>query len=300
MDDKLTLEPLPYVLVAEISTLPLIGIVVAGLRKHANPASVTVVVPNHQKATFEHVLESEATVIGEDKLLPDWPLERVRQRLANPDRAGWYLQQFLKLSFGKYSGTKEYVVWDADTVPLAAPLVGDRNRILFGKAAEYHKPYFETYRKILKLDPILPNSAISQYMRIDTTVVANMQEQISKTTGKACWIDGVLTSLSGDSISEFSEYETYANYFMSSHPTKGSMIKTPWFRYGSAICSDPHGLSLKFLEKKFSNYKYVAFERHKLRSARKAIAISNYAIDKLYARVLKALRRIVALGVSTS
>ena len=148
MDDQHPLGPLPYVLVAEASTLPLIRVVVANLRKQANPASISVVVPNRQITAFEDILKNQAAVISEDKLLPDWPLERLRKKLAHPDRAGWYLQQFLKLSFGQFSGAEEYVIWDADTVPLAAPQIGDGELTLFGKANEYHKPYFETYRKI--------------------------------------------------------------------------------------------------------------------------------------------------------
>ena len=42
------------------------------------------------------------------------------------DRAGWYYQQFLKLSFDLYykkhfGHLAGYVIWDADTVMLKAP-----------------------------------------------------------------------------------------------------------------------------------------------------------------------------------
>lgn len=287
MDDKRPLGPLPFVLVAEASTLPVIGVVVAGLRKHANPSSISVVVPNPQIIAFEDALKNQAAVISEDKLLPDWPLERVRQRLAHPDRAGWYLQQFLKLSFGQFSGAGEYVIWDADTVPLAAPQIGDGEFTLFGKADEYHKPYFETYRKILGQEPVLPTSAISQYMRINTSVVLSMQKHICVTTGETFWIDGILAALSGKSISEFSEYETYANYFMTRYPSRGSTKKIPWFRYGSVFYPNFENLRLKQIEGEFSHYEYVAFERHKLSSARKIAATSKYAAHKYWAKLLK-------------
>lgn len=262
MDSKAVDERLPYLLVAEASLLPLIGVVIAGLNKYANPASITLVVPQHQIVAFKATVGETAQVISEDTLLPDWPISRVRDRLAYPNRAGWYLQQFLKLSFGQFAGAPAYVIWDADTVPLAPPLLRDGETTIFCAAKENNSPYFETYKLLLNQEPALKRSAIAQYMYIETPIVDALQLAIIEKSGAPTWIDAVLDGLPGQSISEFSEYETYANFLISQHEGDGMMIDIPWFRYGSEICPDFTKVTLENLERRFRRYRFVAFERH--------------------------------------
>lgn len=275
MDIKAVGERLPYVLVAEALLLPLIGVVIAGLKKYANPASITLVVPKHQTDAFKSTVGESATVISEDAVLPDWHISRVRDRLAHQNRAGWYLQQFLKLSFGQFSGAPAYVIWDADTIPLAPPLLRDGEMTLFCAAQEHNPPYFDTYKLLLGLEPVLKRSAISQYMYIETSIVEDLQSTIIENAGASTWIEAILDALPGESISEFSEYETYANFFMSRHPGRGRMIDVPWFRYGAEIYPDCAQVTLEDLEKRFARYSHVAFERHPRRFLRRAAAHSK-------------------------
>lgn len=275
MDSKAVDERLPYVLVAEALLLPLIGVVIAGLKRYANPASITLVVPQHQTDAFKATVGESAAIISEDAVLPDWPLSRVRNRLAHPNRAGWYFQQFLKLSFGQFSGVPAYVIWDADTIPLAPPLLRDGERTLFCAAKEYNPPYFDTYKLLLNLEPVLERSAISQYMYIETPIVEALQSTIIEKASAPTWIDAVLDALPGKSISEFSEYETYANFLMSRHPGRGRMIDVPWFRYGAEIYPDCAQITLEDLEKRFARYSHVAFERHPRKFLRRVAAHSK-------------------------
>lgn len=262
MYSKAVDQRLPYVLVAEGMLLPLIGLVITGLKKHADPESITLIVPQRQLDAFKATVGESATVISEDAVLPDWPISRVRDLLAHPNRAGWYLQQFLKLSFGQFSGASAYVIWDADTIPLAPPLLRDGKTTLFCAAQEHNQPYFDTYKLLLDQEPVLKRSAISQYMHIETQIVEALQLAIIEKTGAPTWIDAILNALPGESISEFSEYETYANFLMSWHPSRGRMIDVPWFRYGAEIYPDCTRVTLTELEKRFARYSHVAFERH--------------------------------------
>lgn len=280
MDSKAVGERLPYLLVAEALLLPLISVVITGLNRYANPASITLVVPQHQIDVFKATVGETATVISEDTLLPDWPISRVRDRLAYPNRAGWYLQQFLKLSFGQFSGAPAYVIWDADTVPLAPPLLRDGEKTLFCAGQEHNPPYFDTYKRLLNLEPALKRSAISQYMYIETPIVEALQLAIIEKSGALTWIDAVLDALPGASISEFSEYETYANFLMSSHPGCGRMIDMPWFRYGSEICTDFSTITLAKLERRFAGFRHVAFERHPKSFVRRAAAWAILLLGK--------------------
>jgi hypothetical protein len=267
------MEPLHYVLVAERSVLPSIDAVVGGLEKNGAPSAISIVVPRIQVPLFEATRCRQHAVIPEDKILPSWPLSRVRALLPRqPGRAGWYLQQFLKLSFGMRNGIERYVVWDADTVMLRRPpfwIAGDRLNLT--SAREHHQPYFDTYQRLFGEAPKLSVSVIAQYMPIETSVVREMCAEIEARQGRD-WLEAILRGLPGESPSEFSEYETYANYL--ERRTPGTIVTTRqrWFRHGSEIVPLERRNDLRLIESTFSRYVYVSFERHPSRPLKRAAA----------------------------
>ncbi len=233
------------------------------LEKHANPAEIYVVVPGAQLNAFREVLGNRVRLVAEEDVLPDWPLLRVKSMLPKqPGRAGWYLQQFLKLGFGQYAHVPRYVIWDADTVMLRRPVLEKDGKVVMNTAKEYHQPYFDTFRRLLGVAPVLQRSMISQYMQIDSAVCLQMQQEICARGQGTDWIEVLLRGLPGTSISEFSEYETYANYLAHINPTGIELKTSKWFRYGSEIFPDQGAISLEQIEKRFAGYGYVAFERH--------------------------------------
>ena len=36
----------------------------------------------------------------------------------NPSHAGWYIQQFIKLNYSRFTNDDYYLIWDSDTVPV--------------------------------------------------------------------------------------------------------------------------------------------------------------------------------------
>jgi hypothetical protein len=263
------MEKLPYLLVAEKSLLKIIGQTVSALEKYANPAAIYVVVPSGQLEAFGVLLQDRVLLVPEEDVLPEWPLARVKSFLPKqPERAGWYLQQFLKLGFGRYGGIPRYVIWDADTVMLQSPVLERNARVVMNTAKEYHQPYFDTFRRLFGVAPTLPRSMISQFMLIDSAICLRMQGEICASGQGSDWIKVLLNSLPGRSISEFSEYETYANYLAHIKPTGIELQTSKWFRYGSEIFPDQESVSLEQIEKRFSGYAYVAFERHQSSAVR--------------------------------
>jgi hypothetical protein len=263
------MEKLPYLLVAEKSLLKIIAKTVSALEKHANPAVIYVVVPGGQLEAFRAVLTDRILLVPEEDVLPEWPLARVKSMLPKqPARAGWYLQQFLKLGFGKYTGVARYVIWDADTVMLQPPVLERIGRVVMNTAKEYHQPYFDTFRRLFGVAATLPRSMISQYMLIDSAICLQMEQEICARGLGEDWIDVLLRGLHGTSISEFSEYETYANYLAHINPSGIELQTSKWFRYGSEIFPDPESASLEQIEKRFAGYDYVALERHRSNPAR--------------------------------
>ena len=264
------MEKLPYLLVAEKHLLNIIRQTVSALIKHANPAGIYVVVPGGQLEAFQARLKDRVILVPEGDVLPEWPLASVKSMLPKqPARAGWYLQQFLKLSFGKYAGVARYVIWDADTVMLQPPVLERSGRVVMNTAKEYHQPYFDTFRRLFGVAPTLPHSMISQYMLIDSAVCLQMQQNICARGQGVDWIEVLLRGLPGASISEFSEYETYANYLAHINPIGVELQTRKWFRYGSEIFPDQESASLEQIEKRFAGYGYVVFERHRSSAVRR-------------------------------
>ena len=168
----------PYLLVAEKSLLALIPLVIKSLEQNAKPSKIYIIVPDQEVSEFKSCVQCHISIISENDVLPDWSINRVRHQLKQKQRAGWYLQQFLKLSFGEFANLSEYVIWDADTVALSAPKLTDGSNTYFCKSREYHKPYFSVYTQLLNNQPSLKCSVISQYMLIKTSVANCMQTQI--------------------------------------------------------------------------------------------------------------------------
>ena len=264
----------PYLLVAEESLLSIITHTVESLEKYADPSQIYLVVPAHQFKKFRLKLNDRVVIISEDEVLPNWSINRIKSFLPNnPSRAGWYLQQFLKLCFGSYSGLGHYVIWDADTIMLNSPQLLVDGRIVMNRSKEYHQPYFDTYLRLFGIQPTLTKSMISQYMLIDYKVCLAMQNEIIRNKTCQDWIGVVLEGLPGRSISEFSEYETYANFFAKFHPDSFRVSKVKWFRYGAYIINDVENVSFYQIRNVFNKYNYVAFERHSNNHIKKILAI---------------------------
>lgn len=263
----------PYVLVAERSVLGSIDSVVASLEKHGGAEAITIVVPASQVTEFRSTRCGSHEVLSEDDILPGWPLGRVRSQLGRrADRAGWYLQQFLKLAFGVARGVEWYVIWDADTVMLRRPAFESADgRVLMNAAREHHRPYFDTFRRLFGEDPVLHASVVSQYMLIDTSVVRQMFAEI-EARHRCGWVEAILGNLPGRSPSEFSEYETYANYLERRRPGAVTLTRERWFRYGSEIVPADRRNELASIERTFARYAYVSFERHGSNTVRRALA----------------------------
>ena len=97
-------------------------------------------------------------------------------------------------------------------------------------------------------------------MLFETNILLEMRDELESRHG-CDWIEAVLRALPGTSASEFSEYETYANYFESRHPGSIELRSQKWFRYGREVFPKTDA-TLEEIARRFDGYDYVAFERH--------------------------------------
>ena len=253
-----------FVLVAEKSVVDIIPHVVRSLNDSGQADKIIIICPANQVDLFRNlIINYSFEVIAEDLIISQWDIARVKSRLGKfENRAGWYYQQFLKLAYCSIAEQGRYVIWDADTVCLDAPIFEIEGKFVFTPSRERHEPYYSTLKKLTGSDILSERSFISQYMVIDTTICREMLSEIATRSKAGDWIDAIMSCLPLDCQSEFSEYETYGNYMLNNYPDRVVIANdNKWFRFGSDVL-DIGAVSYEDMRRRFLGYKFVAFERH--------------------------------------
>lgn len=160
-------------------------------------------------------------VIDEDKLIDNLSYSRLKKLLYNVKIApGWYFQQFIKLAFGLSSYAHEYYLsWDSDTLPLSNICFFQDDKPLFTIKKEYHKPYFETSKRLIGIGKTYPNSFIAEHMMFNSGIVRELINTIECSDVEGVdWIDKIINACDfSQSINCFSEFETYGTWCMKRH-----------------------------------------------------------------------------------
>ena len=151
-----------------------------------------------------------------------------------PDRAGWYLQQFLKIAVAQLSITEaRYLIWDADTVPYRhLRFFDDQGRLVFTEGPEFHAPYFETNDALIGVDRRRDGarfSAISQHMPVCRDLMVSLLRRMGRPNG-ADWLSAVKAAISDgrESRSLFSEYELFADWVRTEYPDRFCLRRLSW------------------------------------------------------------------------
>ena len=125
----------------------------------------TVIVPEKNLITFKENSPSQYKVINEEKYKSAFIDHLMSKSYKSKTNMNWYLQQFLKLSaLEEISNDKFGLIWDADTVPLKKLIFENKNKLVFYRSTEFHKPYFENIETLLKLKKKNKFSFIAQCM----------------------------------------------------------------------------------------------------------------------------------------
>lgn len=245
--------------------LPVLELAVTRLPECVPFAGLTVLAPATDCARIQHRLGQKAKVIAEDGFISGLRLSDLLQfKLPGfPSGAGWYYQQFLKLQYAFVEPEDDYyLIWDADTVPLRPMRFFDsQGRMLLTRATEFHRPYFDTYRRLFGSDPNRECSFIAQHMIIQKSVVREMLELIDRRVpGQDHWALKIMRVLEPVHPNLFSEYETYGHYIKNRYPDRVILFERSWLRiipqfFGRRIPSEAR---LNWLSKR---YDYVSFER---------------------------------------
>ena len=172
-------------------------------------------------------------------------------------RAGWYLQQLLKLYSGKIIPNilDKYLVIDSDTFFLKPTTFVENNKCLYNYGTEYHKPYFDHMEKLdkdlTKIDQ--SKSGICHHMIFDKKYIDELISKIEKNHNELFYnifLKTVAKTLRG--MSGASEYEIYFNYMLKYNPDKIQIRKLSWTeQYG--------GADKLWMNETNSNYDYISY-----------------------------------------
>jgi hypothetical protein len=256
-------QPLDIVTACRLKDLHILKLAARNLPQFMPFKKLHVLTARQNFSRFVSALGPDVALIDEDAFIPGLTLAQLRTLTEPgfPQGAGWYFQQFLKLGFAFHeTGDDHYLIWDADTVPLRPmEFFDDQGRMLFTIAAEYHRPYFETYQNLLRHDPHREFSFISQHIIVRKSILREMLQAIeSNFPGPENWAWKIMRHLRGEGTNRFSEYETLGHYVKNIHPATSVFRQLPWLRDGSKLVSiNPSAMDLAQLGE---NYAFVSFE----------------------------------------
>ena len=211
----------------------------------------------------------------------------IDSRIGKSYRSGWYFQQFIKLQFSYLDGiSSNYLVWDADAIPLRPiQFIDSSNQVFLAKSNEYHLPYFKVIKRLIGIDKQVSHSFITEHM---VFTKKHVQDMIAEILGSAdmVWWKVVLDKVESEDmkLSGFSEYELYGNYVTNKVPGHFLFRPLSTLRKGKAYLGEnPNRFLLRFLS---LAYDYVSIERR------------DKKIEPNFIRLLKILKLVLFRGLS--
>ena len=242
------------------------------------------------KRDFEELRRLGVSLIDEESICEgmsfDALAEIIEEISGEGKRAGWYLQQFIKMSWARYTEKECYVVFDSDTIPLKPiDYISDEGRYYLTLKGEYHKPYFDTIEKLFlgEITKCTEKSFIAENMIIDSAVMREMICEIERNNSLKGnkFYEKILYAISKESIlkSGFSEFETYGNYILSRYPDKVELRELRSLREAMQIIGTAP--SKDQLEWAAQDYQIISIEGSAYKNTIITRATSNSAFRKI-------------------
>lgn len=208
--------------------------------------------------------------INEEKILTIQEVKGIIADITDNDvqaikRAGWYLQQFLKMGYGKYCEDDYYLVWDADTAPLKDVDMFDSGCPVFDIKTEEHPPFFHTIENLFAdMHKAIQGSFVAEHMLIRCDIMKAFIQEVEDNTSLPGihWYEKILRAVEKRelSYSGFSEFETYGTYCTLRYPGQYKLRDWKSCREGNSYfnAGDLTQKEQKWLAKEFDA---ISFEK---------------------------------------
>jgi hypothetical protein len=136
------------------------------------------------------------------------------------DRSGWLFQQLLKLNGDRIATEEHFYLIDADTALIRPCAMKRRGRtVLFCTVNEYHRPYYDALRKLLRNDSRFPVSFVCHQMLFEKSKLRHLKSVIERAAGKP-WYEAILDAVDTSEPSCFCEWELYGNFLAANYPSE--------------------------------------------------------------------------------
>lgn len=207
----------------DISILPLC---IEGLRTCVcHPIDNIYIVSPKSNAIEAFCRKNGLTFVDEESVLGYSPrtMQPVIAGAERRNRATWIFQQLLKLS-GAVGTNRHFLVIDSDHILLRPhTFITADHKTVFYQSLQYHKPYYDAIARLLGIECNAKLSYIAHKMVFDRTVLSQIRCQIEQNTGMS-WDKAIIAVAErADTISGFSEFETYGNFV-----ADGNKVHLPW------------------------------------------------------------------------
>lgn len=209
-----------------------------------SPDNIYIITNNSNFSLLEGIADN-VKLLDENKLVEGLNFASVRNSLTTHlgiNLIGWYFQQFLKIGFALTTFAKEdYLVWDADTVPLNHLVFKDNSsHYLFMPKTEHHDPYFCTIDKLFDAPKKADYSFISEHMIFNVKIMCELIAKIGQANIAGCpsgalWFEKCIYAIQPGVLQGFSEFETYGTYCLNYYPDIFRLRKFRTFRRGGLI-----------------------------------------------------------------
>jgi hypothetical protein len=146
----------------------------------------------------------------------------IKYILKGIDRSGWLFQQLLKYKAVIILGNEKFkLIIDADTVFCRKQKFEKNNKIIFNASNSYHLTYFDAAKNLLDLKKVTNVSFVSHHIIYNKEYLSEMLNYLEKKYDKV-WYRAIIENIDYDCMSNFSEFESYAQFVMSKykHTTK--------------------------------------------------------------------------------
>lgn len=177
-----------------------------------------------------------------DSVFP-YTREYIGQKVGYIQRAGWYLQQIIKMTAGIHIEDilDSYLVLDSDVFILKPTQFMKNGLPMFAYSGEHHLPYFQ---HMARLHPSLTRqqnkSGICHHMIFNKGYLRELFALVESHTATP-FIDSFLDRVRfrGPDKSGASEYEIYFNFMIKYHPDNMIIRQLQWRNVGSLTDATP-------------------------------------------------------------
>jgi hypothetical protein len=219
--------PLDVIYVALESELDCLEFSLDSVRKNLRHPVASIQIVSPPSAAIREFCERKKVAWRDEEKVMGFPPTQLALRVPGLDRSGWLFQQLIKLSVDRIAMTANVLVLDADTVLVAPQVFEQGGQRVFLVSDEFHLPYRLAYERLLGQTPPMRFSFVAHQMLLDVDALPIFRSELERMRPGTVWWQQILDVYDRREVSGFSEFETYANWYVKAFP--GACTFEYWF-----------------------------------------------------------------------